>query len=53
MLTEKVYNDQTEPEYLIKAIIKRKIMFSNRPTPLRNAMRGDDSQPLSKQRKVN
>jgi hypothetical protein len=36
IMTEKVYNEETnEVSYVVKAVIKRKILFSGRPTPLR------------------
>ena len=36
LFTEKIINDQGNHEYQIKAIIKRKLLFATRPTPLRN-----------------
>jgi len=36
IMTEKFYDEQTnEVKYIVRAIIKKKILFSGRPTPLR------------------
>ena len=53
ILTEKFYNEETnEVNYMVRAVIKKKIMFSGRPTPLR-AGQGLDAGNPSKVRKVN
>ncbi len=36
IMTEKFYDEQTnEVKFLVRAVIKKKILFSGRPTPLR------------------
>jgi len=53
LFTEKVYDEHTNQlEYRIKAIIKRKITFASRPTPLRN-VGGVPNEDSSKRRKLN
>lgn len=36
--------------YEVRALIRKKLIFGNRPTPLRNNANGE---PISKQRKLN
>jgi hypothetical protein len=50
-MTEKAINEFGDSEFVIKAIIKKKILFAGRPTPLRTT--NEISQPISKMRKLN
>jgi hypothetical protein len=50
IMTEKEVTDD-RISYKIKAVIKRKVMFSSRPTPLRSG--ATSSEPLTKQRRPN
>ena len=56
-MTEKVMNEQSgQLEYQIKAVIRKKIMFITRPTPLKNNDRGGETEEHkreSKMRKLN
>ncbi|CDW72440.1 UNKNOWN [Stylonychia lemnae] len=52
LFTEKVFDEfNQQMEYRIKAIIKKKVVFSSRPTPLRTVGRGEEDS--TKRRKLN
>jgi hypothetical protein len=54
VMTEKCFNGETGAvEYRVRAIIKRKILFAGRPTPLRLNQQAEFAQGLSKMRKLN
>jgi hypothetical protein len=50
LMTEKVSLTDGNVNFMIKAIIRKKVIFSTRPTPLRKNLVGDND---SKRRKVN
>ena len=52
LMTEKVINTYGEPEFIIKGVVKKKIMFTGRPTPLRTAATNGPDLTETKQRKV-
>ena len=53
IMTEKSYNEETnEINYVVRAVIKKKLLFSGRPTPLRTGQ-SLDAGNTSKIRKIN
>jgi hypothetical protein len=51
IMTERIKKEDGEMEYVIKAVIRKKIMFINRPTPVRN--QNNENNLNSKYRKLN
>ena len=50
IMTEKeIDTEENSVRFVIKAVIKKKLVFSTRPTPLRNNIVGEDT----KKRKLN